>query len=159
LSATLPSNNGDARLEIRLGKSSEYAHDPGFESSVNLHGLHWDGDHTFPFSASVEGIWLRTADLMELHNHISHWTGKPLDRLAVEDLESDFELARLPGQRVRISLGSRPDTVSDRNPVVSISFSSGAFRGEFHFVTDQSCLGLFTQELYVELARSRQNAV
>jgi hypothetical protein len=33
------------------------------------------------------------------------------------------------------------------NPVVTIAFSVGALRGEFHFVTDQSCLTLFAQDL------------
>ena len=75
-----------------------------------------------------------------------------LDHLIAEDLNGGFELARLPWQSIHIRFGPRSDTVSNLNPVVSITFSAGTLRGEFHFVTDQSCLGLFAQELSIALA-------
>lgn len=155
MSATLPSNSGDKRFVITLGAPAEYAHDPGFESSINLFGCHWDGDHTFPFSTCIEGLWLRSADLFELHNHIARWSALPLDRLVASNLDAEFELARLPGQQVRICFGQRSDTIPEsHHPVFSLNFSAGTFCGEFHFGTDQSCLGLFTRELSAELSRS-----
>src|ERR1043166_3430058 len=150
MAATLPSNNGGARFVIELGAPAEYAHDPGFESSVALHGHHWDGDHTFPFSTSVEGLWLRAADMIALRDHIARWIRQPLDRLIADDLSAEFQLARLPGQSIRVRFGPRDDTISERHPVFSISFSAGALQGEFHFVTDQSCLALFVEELSTE---------
>ena len=151
MAATLPSNNGEEYFAIDFRAPAEYAHDPGFESSIHLRGRHWDGDHTFPFSTSVEGLWLRTADLTALREHVTRWLRQPLECLIAKDLNADFRLARLPGQSVRVCFGSRPDTVSELNPVVSISFSAGALQGEFHFVTDQSCLTLFAQELANEM--------
>jgi hypothetical protein len=157
--ATLRSNSGEAEFAVGLGTPAEYAHDPGFESAVKMHGLHWDGDHTYRLSSSIDGLWVRSADITELRDHISRWTGQPLDRLVAEDLSGDFELARLPGQSIHIRFGPRPDTISDLNPVVSITFSAGALHGEFYFVTDQSCLTLFAQELSVELVGSHENAI
>jgi hypothetical protein len=74
-------------------------------------------------------------------------------------LNGAFELARLPGQSVHVRFGSRDDTTSDLDPVISVSFSSGALQGEFHFTTDQSCLALFVEELSAELVRSQENVI
>jgi hypothetical protein len=157
--ATLRSNSGDAEFAVGLGAPAKYAHDPGFECSICLRGEHWDGDHTYRLSSFIEGLWLRSADVTALRDHISHWTRQPLNCLVSEDLSRDFELARLPGQSVHVRFGPRPDTVSHLNPVVSISFSAGALHGEFHLITDQSCLALFAQELSAELVGSQENAV
>src|SRR5882724_5353720 len=113
--ATLISNRGDEELRIEFLAPAEYAHDPGFESSVKLCGRHWDGDHTYPFATSIEGLWLRSADLAALRDHIANWTSQSLDKLVVKDLTREFELGRLPGQTVRIRFAPRSDTVSDRN--------------------------------------------
>ncbi len=152
--ATLPSNNGEAQFVIELSAPAEYAHDAGFESSIHLRGLHWDGDHTFPFSTSIAGLWLRAADLTALREHVTRWLRQPVECLMAEDLSGDFQLGRLPGQSVHLRFGPRPDTISHLNPVVSITFSAGSLRGEFHFVTDQSCLSLFAQELSGEVIGS-----
>ena len=101
----------------------------------------------FPFSVSIDGLWLGTADLIALREHISKWLQQPLHCLTTEHLNSEFQLARLPGQSVHIRFGPRPDTNDSFNPVITISFSAGALQGEFHFVADQSCLRLFAQEL------------
>lgn len=145
--ATLSSNSGTAHFAIQVSAPAEYAHDPGFESSITLRGQHWDGDHTFELGTSIDGMWLRAADVVALRDHIASWLRQPLDRLIADDLSAQFQLARLPGQSVRVRLGARDDTISDRHPVVSISFSAGALQGEFHFVTDQSCLALFADGL------------
>jgi hypothetical protein len=147
MTATLASNGGDAELMIELSSPAQYAGDAGFDSSLHLRGRHWDGDHTFPFCTSIEGLWLRKADLTGLREHISSWLSKLLDGLITDDLNADFELARLPGQSLHIRFGQRPDTISGRHPVITISFSAGKLRSEFCFVTDQSCLALFVQEL------------
>jgi hypothetical protein len=157
--ATLPSNNGEAQFVIELRAPAEYAHDSGFESSISLRGWHWDGDHTFPFSTSIEELWLRATDIAALRDHIARWLRQPLDRLIADDLSAEFQLARLPGQSIRVRFGPRDDTISGHHPVFSISFSAGALRGEFHFLTDQSCLALFVEELSTELVSPHENAV
>jgi len=147
MTATLRSNSGDSNFSIDVISSSEYAHDQGFDASIKLHGLHWDGDHQHPFSTSIDGIWLHGANLAALRQHIVEWLARPIERLTVEDLDAEFELACLPEQRLDVRLGSRQDTISHLNPVVSIEFSAGTIEGQFHFVTDQSCLAIFAQEL------------
>ena len=147
MAATLPSNSGEARLVIEFGARSEYGDERGFDSCVRLHGSHWNGDHTFPFSVSLEGLWLCAGELTSLRDHISQWLSQPLDHLVAEDLSAEFQLARMPGQSVHLRFGPRTDTISDRKPVVSITYSAGALHGEFHFVTDQSCLAVFAEEL------------
>jgi hypothetical protein len=93
--------------------------------------------------------------LEKLRGHIARWSILPLDRLVADDLDGEFELACLPYQKICIRFGSRRDTIADdSHPVVSVLYSAGAMQGEFHFVTDQSCLSLFCQELSVELERS-----
>jgi hypothetical protein len=159
MAAILPSNSGGAQFVIELSASAEYAHDRGFESSITLRGEHWDGDHTFPFSTSIEGLWLRAADIVALRDHIARWIRQPLERLIADDLSAEFQLARLPGQSIRVRFGRRDDIISERHPVFTVCFSAGALQGEFHFVTDQSCLALFAEELSTELASSHENAV
>ncbi len=144
--AKLSSNSGAAHFVIE-GTHAEYAHDPGFEGSITIRGQHWAGDHTFELGTSIDGMWLRAADVAALHDHIARWLRQPLDRLIAVDLNAEFELARLPSQSVKLRFGARDDTISGRHPVVSISFSAGALQGAFHFVTDQSCLALFAEEL------------
>ncbi len=159
MSATLPSNNGEAQFVIELSAHAGYAHDSGFESSITLCGRHWDGDHTFPFSTSIEGFWLRAADIVALRDCIDRWTRQPLDLLIADDWNAEFQLARLPGQSVCVRFGPRADTISERHPVCSISFSAGALHGELFFVTDQSCLALFAKELSTELLRLHEDSV
>lgn len=146
-SSTLSSNRGGELFSIEFRAPGEYAHEPGFDSSIAVRGEHWDGEHCFPFSFVVEGVWLRAGDIVGLRDHIDGWLRRPLDQLVPKDLDAEFQLARVPGQSLRIRFGARADTISDRHPVVSISFSAGTFQGEFHFVTDQSCLSLFTEGL------------
>ena len=151
MAATLPSNSGEEQFLIEFGMPEEYAHDRGFEASITLRGQHWDGDHHFPFSTRIDGLWLRATDLIDFRDHIIRWVQQPLDRLKADGLSAEFQLARLPGQSVCVRFGGRPDTTSDRHPVCSVTFSAGALQGNFHFVTDQSCLALFAKELSSEL--------
>lgn len=150
---TLSSNDGEFSLMLEMAAQLGYAHDSGFQSSVQLRGQHWDGDHTFPFTTSVEGLWLRASDLKALRDHIKRWLQAPLSGLLAADLDGEFRLARLPGQRLDIQFGGQADLVSESKPVVAIKLTFGAFQIEFRFVTDQSCLAGFTQELAAKLHR------
>jgi hypothetical protein len=152
--AVLRSNSGRDELRFDLRASQEYATDAGFEACVSISGEHWDGDHTFPVATSAEGIWLRCADLLAMREHIVRWTGQSLEQLDPAKLTRVFELARLPGQRVSIRFGPRPDIVPSPNPTVSVTLSAGSLNVDYHFVTDQSCLRMFAEELLAETSRS-----
>jgi len=155
--STLRSNSGEAELMFDLVESATYGHDVGFEANVSIRAEHWDGDHAHPVAISAEGLWLRAGDLSELRGHILAWTSQPLDRLIPEQLDGSFELTRLPGQRFSITFGSRTDTIAHLNPVVSIILAAGAFRSAFHFVTDQSCLAIFANEIGSHLYKPQPN--
>jgi len=147
MKAILNSNSGDTKLELLFKCQASYAHESGYESTVRIKGRHWDGDHVFPLSVKMEGIWLRSDDLIKMEHHISSWLKQPIDKIEVDDLSKEFELARLPEQSVLISFGSRADTVSSMNPVVTISFSAGPLKGNHHYITDQTCLEMFAKGL------------
>ena len=103
-------------------------------------------------------MWLRSADVTALRDHISRWTGRPLDHLIVKDLNGDFELARKPGQTIYVRFGPRHGTISGLNPVVSSSlFARVHSTVSLPFVTDQSCLTLYAQELSTLLIESCEN--
>ena len=147
MKVTLPSNDGDSALSITLGSKSEYAHEVGFESNVELSSSHWDGDHTFPLCLKVDGFWLSRSDLMAVQTLLASWISQPLPKLATSVLVAEFELARLPSQSLMLIFGPRKDTIDERKPVFTVKLKAGAFQVESHFVTDQSCLALFSDEL------------
>jgi hypothetical protein len=154
MSATLRSNCGNSGLTIDLVAAASNAHDAGFEASIAIRVQHWDGDHARPTSLSVEGLWIRSGDLFGLLDHVRAWTDRTLDQLDPKSLDGSFEMARLPGQRFSIAFGARSDTIALLNPVVSVSLAASAFSCEFHFVTDQSCLTIFSSELGESLHES-----
>lgn len=147
MEVTLRSNRGDDEIVLDLGPAEAYGSEAGAVSSFKIRGQHWDGDHDHELFTSVEGLWLRNEDLTAVRDRVAEWVQQPLDRLATSELVGDFELARLPGQSLRLRFGPRPDIESGRNAVLTVSFASGTLRGEFHLVTDPSCLGLFAQGL------------
>ena len=147
MTASLPSNNGEAKITLGFNGRSEYAHEPGFESTIRIEGRLWDGNHTHPIAFSVEGVWLSLDGLQKFRDHIIGWNSLPPNQMGQSLLNGDFELATLPGQKVCLSFGPRPDVISGMNPVVSILVNAGPFLGQYHFVTDQSCLGHFAHEL------------
>jgi hypothetical protein len=145
--AELRSNDGESVLILGLEEPASYATDAGFESGIRIAGRHWDGDHTHQIEASVQGIWLRQGDLLELREAIRNWLVRPLHELTPASLSGEFQLARLPGQSALIRFGPRPDVDDRRNPVATVLLVAGAFSCEFHFPTDQSCLDAFRRQL------------
>ena len=145
--ATLPSNRGDSDFSIESVSASESSGERRHDAVIRLRGVHWDGDHTHPFALFLEGIWLRSAAPIALCEHIARWIEQPLERVIASELDAVFELTDERSQHVKIRFGSRSDTISDLNPVVSFGVSAGPLRSECHFVTDQSCLAIFRDEL------------
>jgi hypothetical protein len=70
-----------------------------------------------------------------------------MERLDPADLDRAFDLARLPAQTLVIRFGPREDVIVGRYPIITVNFAAGGLAGEFHFVTDQSCLDLFARDL------------
>ncbi len=145
--AELRSNDGESAFALDLEGRSTYATEPGYEAFVQIRGRHWDGDHTHDIDVAIAGMWLRAEDLRELRNGIARWLARPLSELKAELLQGEFQLARLFNQSVRIRFGSRPDVIEGHHVVVTVTFAAGPFSGEYHFLSDQSCLQSFSHEL------------
>ncbi len=92
-------------------------------------------------------MWVRKRDFVELRDRVEEWLRLPLQTLDPERLDGEFTFTRLPGQRLTLRFGARQDTVDERKPTVSVFAAAGSLVAEWHFVTDQSCLRLFAQEL------------
>jgi hypothetical protein len=95
----------------------------------------------------IEGLWVRRGDFVDLRKHLQDWLRLPLQALEPELLDREFTFTRLPGQDLTIRFGAREDTIDGRKPTVTVRAAAGPLTGEWHFVTDQSCLGQFEEEL------------
>lgn len=150
--ASLSSNAGDASIEFLFGDRCTSAGEPGLDASIRLNATHWDGDHSHPVSAAIDGVRLSGRDLAALCDHIRRWVDRPLEALAPGALDGRFYLARQPGQSVALVFGARADTIDSRKPVVSVAIRADAWSCDLHFVTDPSCLRLFAEALSAALA-------
>lgn len=148
MSATLRSNDGESCVTLQFGTVDHYTSTILWESSIGIEGHLCDGNHDlFPLRMSMEGIGLCIDAIASLQARIADWVNAPLDALLAEKLDGEFELAALNGQRLTLCFGAQQDTVLTRKPTVTLRFSGGALSGEFHFITDPSCLALFSHAL------------
>ena len=115
MQATLKSNEGQDEFVIDFLDPESYGTDPGFQSSVHLQGQHWDGDHTHSLDVSVDGLWLRTEDLLRLRDRLAGWLGLPLAELEPAKLDGEVRLSRLPGQVLLLRFGHRQEIPSRLN--------------------------------------------
>jgi len=116
-----------------------------FELSIN--GQHWDGDHEHSIRLTSESILLSCDRLRELVTRLHDW----LNAIDGGRLPFTGEFA-LTDDAAHVELvlvfADRPDTISsDDKPVVTAHFRIGRLIGESSFVTDQSCLSLFADEI------------
>ncbi|MEM6280498.1 MAG: hypothetical protein AAF733_13530 [Verrucomicrobiota bacterium] len=147
----LRSNKGKSELEIELIPTFDYAHERGWEGKVRVSGSFWDGDHDRPVGSEMEGLWIHAETLRMMQKHLKSWISLPLSELGNAVLQGEFELARIPGQKFLLVFGEREDTINSGHPVVSIELQVGSsHQVKAHFVTDQSCLRLFVEELKLE---------
>jgi hypothetical protein len=147
MKSSLPSSRGDTTLIIDLGIPTEYKGESGFDASVEVTAMHWAYRGQYPCNVGVKGLWFRKADLMDLNVFIEKWLDLPLVELATTELVGKFELAKVPGDGFCLSFGRREGTISGIHPVISITIKTSALQVELYYVTDQSCLRLFSDEL------------
>ena len=152
--ATLHSNMSDEEVAFAFGPGGAYAGEPGFEVSVRIRGRHWDGDHTHELEPRLAHLWFARGDVVRLRDRIATWLHQPLDALDPASLDSQFRLTRVPGQEFLVAFGARADVISDRKPVLTVSFAAGRLKGSFLFVTDQSCLNIFVDGLSAAIDES-----
>jgi hypothetical protein len=68
--------------------------------------------------------------------------------------EFDVSLGEYYGQSFQISIGKTPELISSVDkPACTVSYSGGSLRfAEWSFIVDQSCLGIFLNELIVAIS-------
>jgi hypothetical protein len=86
---------------------------------------------------------VRVENLRRLDSVLSSWLDLPLAVQAETPLTIAVELGGRFDESIRFRLGDRPDTVSGQNFVATLEYSLLRLKGEFSFVTDQSCLRIF----------------
>ena len=111
-----------------------------------LIGSNWSNGEPEPVGADLGTLRLSLIEVSALVTELGRWVGLPLDRLEREPLECEHDLALEATSALRLRFGKRSDTLSDRKPVLTTTFSVGFF-GELHFVTDQSCIAEFVAGL------------
>lgn len=155
--AVLNSNRGSDSLTLELGDRFDWQGEAGVEAVLRLDGQHFDGDHERELRLVVEGFCLRAKALSVLHREVREWLSLPLGQLAVSPLRGTHVLCLNPHQRLDLVFGERHDTIAERHPVVTIAYRAGKLEGEYHFVTDQSCLRLFAESLGRPLSEASLN--
>jgi hypothetical protein len=80
------------------------------------------------------------------------WLNLPIDQVFHNKFTGAFELgSETRHGRLLLSFGDREGRISGSNPLVSILIQ-GAMRAECDFVTDQSCMRLFADDLRSAIA-------
>ena len=148
--STLFASNDLRSLSLDLVCASTYANTRGFDATLELRDVHWDGDHEHPISLRVEGVFLSRLELNSMCNRIDAWVGQPLEKLAGTEFSAEFRF-NVPSQDILLEFGNRQDLISAQNQGIAVRITSGRFSSQTSFVTDQSCLRLFSRELRREI--------
>jgi len=89
---------------------------------------------------------LSAARLRELKDRIEAWLGST--QVGTVAFSGEYSLAADGYSRLDLIFGPRKDVItSNDKPVVTVGFHIGRVSGEFCFVTDQSCLKLFADDV------------
>lgn len=147
LRAELRSNLSDRGVGLEFPQPSSTAWGTGLETQLVVTGSHYDGDHNHEFHLRIDGFWLDVSRLIEFRDFIRSWVESPLESLVASALDGEYVLTKDVGQRLAFRFGDRPGVISDSKPVVSVEYSVASLSGTFVFVTDQSCISLFSADL------------
>jgi hypothetical protein len=140
------SNLGDHLVILEIGAPQPCYDRPGFDLTVRFSSPYWDGDHSHPIDLRFDGFWVDKRALMEMQNFLSDYVNQPLKELGSTILTGEFDLSNKAGN-LSVSFGPRADTIDSRKPVFTSRIKAGYISAEIHFVTDQSCISQFVEEL------------
>lgn len=116
------------------------------DCALRINARIWDGDHEQSATFSLENLVLSAARLRELKDRIETWLGSP--NVGSVAFSGKYSLAADSYSTLDLIFCPRNDVIaSDDKPVVTIAFHVGRVRGEFCFVTDQSCLRIFADDV------------
>jgi hypothetical protein len=151
--AILPSNSGDAFLRIDFIEQESPNDSRDRMTDLEIVVPNWgSGYPPQPCQIKIRGLRFRTERLRVMLHALDEWLNLPIDKVARNKFTGAFELGseRRFG-RLLLSFGDREGIISDLNQLVSI-VTEGALRAECHFVTDQSCMRLFADDLRSTIA-------
>jgi hypothetical protein len=151
--AVLPSNSGDASLRIDFVEQEPLRDLLDRMTDLEIVVPNWElGYPPQPCQIKVRGLRLRTERLRVMLDALERWLNLPIDQVVHNKFTGAFELASEGTYgRLLVRFGDRKDTISTLNQVVSV-VTEGALRAECHFVTDQSGMRLFADELRSTIA-------
>ncbi len=137
----LRSNGGDAVARWLVREAPAGPHDVivcDLELSSSYAGQAGDDHH--PVVVEARQLAIRRSELEEIVHRLLEWANLPLARLAITPLNATFVVGATFDNTVTLTFGARADVISGHNQTATFSLRMGKLRGEFVFVTDQSCI-------------------
>ncbi len=117
------------------------------EASIRIEGEFWEGGHDQRLSLTVEGFFLKKSALNILRQRLKEWVELPLEAMTATPLRGQHKLAYDHRQAFDLFFGPRNDVIATRHQVISIDLCAGRLQAQYYFVTDQSCLRMFADDL------------
>jgi len=145
--AKLSSNRGGEFLQLDFITLHDCGPDEGADCNVLFTTSDWSEGEPRPVVLDLGCLHLSLVALSALLADAQRWLNLPLAELTATPFVCEHELAFTPHFSLLVRFGSRADTISGANPVLTASFSVGSLSGELHLVTDQSCLASFLADL------------
>lgn len=121
------------------------------DCSIKINARIWDGDADQTATFSADKLVLSGARLRQLKHEIEDWLGSP--HVSTVAFSGEYSLAADAYSMLDLISRHRKDIIASKDrPVVTIRLKVGRVVGEFSFVTDQSCLRLFVDDLGTAIA-------
>jgi hypothetical protein len=100
------------------------------------------GAESRPVLVEAKQLSLGQRELEHIERLLRTWVDQPLPELSKGPLEARFSAGAVFDNLVTLTFARRADVIYGHNQVASFTLAVGKLRGEFVFVTDQSCIRL-----------------
>ena len=146
--ARIASNDGWNEIVFYLKKRFLKDQSSLILSTLIVKGNYWDVEKTLlpkpslelsnEFVIELSHILLSEEKLRVLANHLEAWLDKPY--------QFELDISENRENQIKIFVGPREDYISTQDrPVFSLKYISSRMKGEWSFVTDQSCLNILLE--------------
>ncbi len=149
--AILRSNNGRQTLRLVFLRALR-GEPPARLCDLYFGSEDYDGDHDRDHAVALHALTLGSDTLRQLREDLLEHVDLPLERMARARLIGRFDLATRLHEQIEFIFGPREGIADSPMPVFTLRLAVGVIELETHFVTDQSCLRQFAEELGVALA-------
>ncbi len=145
--AILNSNNGKATLSFELKGSSVDTDGKWLAINIYYSGTTWAISDEQDLNISMSNVKILALSLSQMCNHLDEWVKLPLDIHAKTPLVYSSSFGRTHGEILNIIFGKRDNVISGDKPVLSFVYENGNTKFDSCFVTDQTCIGEFSDNL------------